>query len=76
MFRLVLREGLTLIAEGVAAGLAGSLFVGRLMQNQLINVAPMNPAVLTILTATLAAVAVKAVAIPRLRASSPCSWIR
>jgi predicted permease len=69
VFRLVLREGLMVIAVGVAGGLTGAFFVGRLMQNQLFNVAPMNPMVLTIVTVTLATVAVTAVAIPALRAS-------
>jgi predicted permease len=69
VFRLVLREGLMVIAVGVAGGLTGSFFVGRLMQHQLFNVAPMNPVVLTVVTATLATVAVTAIAIPALRAS-------
>jgi len=69
VFRLVLGDGLKVIGGGLALGLAGSFVVGRLMRAQLFEVTPMNPAVLGIMTLTLSAVALLAVAIPALRAS-------
>lgn len=69
VFRLVLVDGLRVIAVGLAGGLAGSFFVGRVMKSQLFDVAPLNPAVLGIVTLTLSVVAVLAVSIPALRAS-------
>jgi predicted permease len=69
VFGLVLTDGVKVVAAGIAVGLIGAFFVGRLMRNQLFNVAPMNPLVLAAVTATLSVVAVVAVAIPALRAS-------
>ncbi len=69
VFGLVLRDGLKIVALGIAIGLAGSFFVGRLMQRELFNVAPMNPLVLALVTVMLAVVALLASGIPALRAS-------
>jgi len=69
VFRLVLTEGLVIIAVGLAAGLIGSYFVGRLMASLLFGVTPMNPLVIGLVTVVLAAVALAASGIPAFRAS-------
>jgi len=69
VFRLVLTDGLWIAALGLAAGLAGSYFVGSLMRSLLFGVAPMNPAVIALVTLILAAVALIATGIPAMRAS-------
>jgi len=69
VFRLVLTDGLWIAAFGLAAGLLGSYFVGSLMQSLLFGVAPMNPAVIALVTMILAVVALVATGIPAMRAS-------
>jgi putative ABC transport system permease protein len=69
VFALVLNDGLRVVIAGLAIGLAGSFFVGRIMRSELFNVAPMNPIVLAAVTFTLCLVALIAVSIPALRAS-------
>jgi predicted permease len=69
VFRLVLRGGLLIVGIGLAAGLTGAYFVGRVMQAMLFGVAPMSPAVIGLVVVILAAVALLASGIPALRAS-------
>jgi len=69
VFRLVLRDGLWIVAAGLVAGLAGSYFVGRVMQTLLFGVAPMNLAVVGAVTTFLGVVALLATGIPAMRAS-------
>jgi ABC-type antimicrobial peptide transport system permease subunit len=69
VFRLVLTDGLWIVGTGLAFGLAGSYFVGRLMQSMLFGVAPMNFTVIGGVTLILGIVALLATGIPALRAS-------
>jgi predicted permease len=69
IFRLVLNDGMLIVVVGVVAGLTGSYFVGRLMQAMLFGIAPMNLAVIGLVTLVLGAVAMLATGIPALRAS-------
>lgn len=69
VFRLVLTDGLWIVATGLVFGLAGSYFVGRLMQSMLFGIAPMNFAVIGGVTLILGVVALLATGIPALRAS-------
>jgi predicted permease len=69
VFGLVLTDGLKIAGIGLVVGLAGSFFVGQLMESQLFGVSPMSPAVLVLVSAILAAVALVACGIPALRAS-------
>jgi predicted permease len=69
IFRLVLNDGLLIVGFGVAAGLVGSYLVGNLMRSLLFGVAPMNLAVIGLVTVVLATVALLASGIPALRAS-------
>jgi putative ABC transport system permease protein len=69
VFRLVLSDGLLIVGVGIAAGLVGAYFLGRVMQSMLFGVAPMSPAVIGLVLVILAAVALLASGIPALRAS-------
>ncbi len=67
--RLVLREGLTPVAAGLAVGIAGALVGGRAIEGLLFEVRPADPVTLTSVVALLAVVAVVACAIPARRAT-------
>ncbi len=66
---MVMREVLLLVAIGIAAGLAASVVLTRLVQTQLFGIAAHDPVTLALATAGLAAVACAAGYIPALRAS-------
>jgi predicted permease len=66
---LVLREGLALVAAGVAIGLAGAAAMRTAVENQVYGVAPLDPVVLGGAGALLAAVALAACLAPARRAS-------
>jgi len=69
VFGLVLRDGLRIIGIGVALGLVGSYWVGLAVKSQLVDVAPLNLAVLLSVALLLSAVAIAACVIPARRAS-------
>jgi predicted permease len=69
VFRLVLRDGLTIVAAGITLGLIGAALVGQTMQSLLYGVGPMNPVVIGVVTVGLSLVAMVASGIPALRAS-------
>jgi len=69
IFRIVLIDGLKIVIIGLAVGLLGALFVGRMMKAELFQVTPTSPAVLIGVTVTMSAVAVLASIIPAWRAS-------
>jgi predicted permease len=66
---LLLREGLWLSLAGVAIGATGSLAFGRLLASYLYGVAPSDPRVILLTTATLAGVATLACIVPARRAA-------
>jgi ABC-type antimicrobial peptide transport system permease subunit len=66
---LVLRRGLAWAGAGIAAGLAASLFLTRLMSGLLYGVAPRDPRTFLSVAALLTVVALLASAFPALRAS-------
>jgi ABC-type antimicrobial peptide transport system permease subunit len=66
---MVLRQGLGLVAVGVAIGLMAAYFLAGLLASILYGVEPRNIAVFLGVPAVLAFVAVAAVAIPAFRAS-------
>ncbi|MGH9410853.1 MAG: FtsX-like permease family protein, partial [Vicinamibacterales bacterium] len=70
VFVLVVGQGATIAAAGVAAGIGGSLMVARGLSAQLYGVAPADPATLAATSAILAIVAVAASAIPARRATA------
>ncbi len=69
VFRLVLREALTLSAIALALGLLGSLSLGRLLQSLLFEVTPTDPATLASVCCLVLAVSVLAAAVPARRAT-------
>lgn len=69
IFRLILNDGLLIVGVGVAGGLLGAYFVGRLMRAMLFGVTPMNVEVIGLVTIVLGAVALLASGIPALRAT-------
>ncbi len=69
IFELVLREGLALLAAGMAAGGVGLLTLRRVLEAQLYGVTPGDPAVMVAAALLLGAVALVACAIPAGRAT-------
>jgi putative ABC transport system permease protein len=68
VFRLILRQGLGLIALGLAAGVAGALGLGRLLTSFLFGVGAHDPLTLATVAALLACTAIFACLIPARRA--------
>jgi len=69
VFRLVLREGLVIIALGVGTGLLGAYALRSTLQSQLYGVEPLDPMVWLSVAVTLSVVAVAACLIPAARAT-------
>jgi predicted permease len=69
VFRLVLGEGIALLATGLAVGLAGAFAIRRTMETQLYGIGAMDPLVVGSVAAVLGAVAVLACTVPARRAS-------
>jgi predicted permease len=67
---LVLRDALTMILCGIGVGLPFVWALGRLLQSQLYQVTPTDPAVLAVAILLLALAATAAAFLPALRASS------
>jgi putative ABC transport system permease protein len=65
---LIIKEGMTLTAIGLAVGLAGSYLVARAMQSQLYGVGSIDPVVLSAVAFVLAATALLACYLPARRA--------
>jgi putative ABC transport system permease protein len=70
VFRLVLREAITLSAIALALGLLGSLALGHVLQSLLFEVTPTDPATLATVAAVVLAVSVLAAALPARRATT------
>ena len=69
VLRLVLREGMLLALIGLGVGLAGTYFVGRLMETILYRVSALDPTAITGVTAVLLLSALLACYIPARRAT-------
>ena len=69
IFQLVVREGLTLLGVGVAAGLVGAVAIRRAMESQLFGVGALDPVVLLSVAVLLGLVAFVACAVPARRAA-------
>lgn len=78
MVALVVRQGMLPVCAGLAAGLIGALFTGRLMASQLYGVAPDDPAALGGVALLFLLVALSACWIPARRATriDPLSALR
>ncbi|MBP1597269.1 MAG: hypothetical protein H6Q05_2646 [Acidobacteria bacterium] len=69
IFGLILKEGVFLLAIGLALGLAGSAALGKYIQSLLYGVKPMDPLVLSLVLLILALAALTACALPARRAT-------
>jgi hypothetical protein len=67
---LALRDGATIVFGGLAVGLSGWLFVGRLMEVHLFGVSPADARIIAVVAVTLAVIALAAVIVPSWRAST------
>jgi hypothetical protein len=67
---LVLRQGMSLVAAGVAVGLVVGFGAARLLASQLYQVTPTDPSTFLVGTALLSAVALVATLVPALRATA------
>jgi predicted permease len=66
--RLIVGQSVAMALAGIALGIGIALFAGRFMEGLLFNTSPRDPAVLTVTSLTLVAVAVLASMVPALRA--------
>jgi predicted permease len=69
VFQLVLREGLLLLAAGLAIGVAGAVGISRVLEGQLFGVHATDPLVAVLAIVTLGLVALAACALPARRAT-------
>jgi putative ABC transport system permease protein len=69
VLRMVLRQGLTLVLLGLAAGTIGALFLVRLMKEVLYGVSPTDPLTFLAVATVLLAVAIFACLMPARRAT-------
>jgi predicted permease len=69
IFRLVLREGVVILAGGFVLGLIGAVALQRAIESQLFGVSVLQPGVLAAVLAVLAVVGLAACAIPAQRAT-------
>ena len=69
IFRLVIGEGVALLAAGLALGLIGAFALRRTLATQLYGVEAMDPTVVALVAAILCAVGLIACAVPARRAS-------
>ena len=69
VLRMVIRQGMTLAAIGLALGIIGALATTQLLSSQLYNVKPADPVVLAVVVGLLAIVALLACYIPARRAA-------
>lgn len=67
---LVLRDGLSMVAAGIAIALPCVWALGRLVESQLYDVKPADPATIAVATLVLCAAALGAALVPARRASS------
>jgi ABC-type antimicrobial peptide transport system permease subunit len=66
---MVVRQGMTLAALGIAAGLALALMLTRFLASFLFSVTPTDPLTLGLVAAALGAAALAATYIPAVRAT-------
>ncbi len=69
IFRLVISEGVTLLAIGLVLGLAGGFLIRNALQSQLYGIGAMDPVVLTVVAALLGVVTLIACTVPARRAA-------
>jgi ABC-type antimicrobial peptide transport system permease subunit len=68
IFRLVLREGLLLVAIGLGIGLGGAIALRRILESQIYGLTAMDPRVIVVVVMVLGAIALAACSLPAQRA--------
>ena len=69
IFKLVIREGLLLVVAGLLIGFGGAVAIRRALETQLFGIGALDPLVLSMVTGTLALVALIACGLPARRAA-------
>ena len=69
IFKLVLREGLWLVAGGLVLGFAGAVAVRRALETQIYGLGVMDPIVIGLVVVTLGMIALAACSLPARRAT-------
>jgi predicted permease len=69
VFNLVIREGMLLVAIGLASGIAASAGLRKFIEGQIFGVRPMEPSVVSLVVVSLIAVALIACSVPARRAT-------
>ena len=69
VLRMVMGQGMLMAGAGIAAGLAGSFALTRVMSSLLYGTSPTDPVTFALVTAALALVALVATFVPALRAT-------
>ena len=69
VFRLVLRDGLLVLAIGLVFGLGGAFGLRRVIEGHLYGVSPLDPGVLGLVLSVLGVVALVACVVPARRAT-------
>jgi len=64
IFRLVLREGMMLVTSGLALGIAGTIALGHVIENEIYGIRPMDPLVMASVLAVLGIVSLVACTLP------------
>jgi predicted lysophospholipase L1 biosynthesis ABC-type transport system permease subunit len=78
VWRLIVRQAMSLAALGILIGVAGALYLARIMTSMLFGVHPHDPLIFAIVPLLFAVVAVAAVCVPAVRATriSPVTALR
>jgi predicted permease len=78
VWRMIVRQGMTLTALGIVIGLSASFFLARIMASMLFGVTPRDPLIFATVPVLLVVVALVAMSFPALRATriSPMSALR
>jgi predicted permease len=78
VWRLIVRQAMSLAALGILIGVAGALYLARIMTSMLFGVRPHDPVIFAIVPLLFAVVAVIAVCVPARRAArvSPVTALR
>ena len=69
VFKLVIREGMLLVAIGLVVGLSGAAGMRSFIQSQIFGVGAMEPSVISLVVAGLTAVGLAACVLPARRAT-------
>jgi ABC-type antimicrobial peptide transport system permease subunit len=69
LLKMVMGQGVMLVAAGVALGLVGAVILTRFLSAYLFGISPLDPITFVVVAAVLAGVALMANAVPAQRAS-------